>query len=635
MTISDGTPSPKAPSLRTARSFISHSGILPDTSSHAAGATTAVTLESATHAELASEATHRRNELAPVSLRAPSFLDSFSPHLESIESSDGEACSDHAELQLPELLSELMLAPSSGRKSEGPLTGYNPLTEDNTALDDGFLRLRVLVDKLELDFKKKLKQFFILSVAGKPIYSLNGNDDVLMGYMGLITTIIASFQEGMKKDVYSISLELLRIVVKNKYPLILVAISKIPHEITSVHPGGVSIMENQLECLHNYLLAVLSKAVITKNFRSGMNYDLRRMLSVQDFHALDTLAMKLTYGFLHDEDAVFIDTSYYLGAILGNSMRCLRISNTCRTKLNEVLLSTKKLRRSNGNPDFVSSISNRLTGTEESDQLTADLLFGFLTIDDQVLAHMRPRNHKLQSQDISTLLSAIQLNCSTVPKDKGTDLWIPLCMANFNSSGFVYCYVKEFSLGYCEKPITIILISGSKNSFYNMKEAANHVVAKVQHNKLLNKGLESDLSLKEGKKPISASLRVTCIKHFIYKRKEFDQVFIEDCEDDATHHDTIRIGNSLQILTLYSNLIIARGKEEGTKNVKTKKLTYTRLQLNGKFLTGFSLMDDAYEFYCLCEGTASSRTIISESLRIIRWCDRYKKRLFVREGVIF
>ena len=49
-------------------------------------------------------------------------------------------------------------------------------------------------------FNNKLKHFFIFSSAGKPIYSMNGSDDIVIGYMGILTTIVSSFQENFNQE---------------------------------------------------------------------------------------------------------------------------------------------------------------------------------------------------------------------------------------------------------------------------------------------------------------------------------------------------------------------------------------------------------------------------------------------------
>lgn len=51
-------------------------------------------------------------------------------------------------------------------------------------------------DKDELQrFHAQKKQFFIISFAGKPIFSMNGGDDLISSYMGVIQALIAGFEQ--------------------------------------------------------------------------------------------------------------------------------------------------------------------------------------------------------------------------------------------------------------------------------------------------------------------------------------------------------------------------------------------------------------------------------------------------------
>jgi hypothetical protein len=44
-------------------------------------------------------------------------------------------------------------------------------------------------------WRGRRKHFFILSAAGKPIYSRYGDDAIISGYMGVIQTIISFFED--------------------------------------------------------------------------------------------------------------------------------------------------------------------------------------------------------------------------------------------------------------------------------------------------------------------------------------------------------------------------------------------------------------------------------------------------------
>ena len=44
-------------------------------------------------------------------------------------------------------------------------------------------------------WRSRRKHFFVLSAAGKPIYSRYGDDNVVSGYMGVIQAIISFFED--------------------------------------------------------------------------------------------------------------------------------------------------------------------------------------------------------------------------------------------------------------------------------------------------------------------------------------------------------------------------------------------------------------------------------------------------------
>ncbi|CAI5755934.1 unnamed protein product [Candida verbasci] len=157
-------------------------------------------------------------------------------------------------------------------------------------------------------FHCKLKQFFVFSSAGKPIYSMNGSDDLVLGYMGILTTIISSFQEknNNQDQLKSITMGDTKIIVLNKSPIYLITISKLSNETESMLSG-------QLSTLYDYLLAILSKPAIDRHFQNRLNYDLRRVLNPLDFENLDKLCMDLTYGYNFET---------YINQLLSARQRC-------------------------------------------------------------------------------------------------------------------------------------------------------------------------------------------------------------------------------------------------------------------------------------------------------------------------
>lgn len=69
--------------------------------------------------------------------------------------------------------------------------------EEDEPQDDGTLLFGILLmeeDKM-IRWRSRRKHFFVLSAAGKPIYSRYGDDNVISGYMGVIQAIISFFED--------------------------------------------------------------------------------------------------------------------------------------------------------------------------------------------------------------------------------------------------------------------------------------------------------------------------------------------------------------------------------------------------------------------------------------------------------
>jgi hypothetical protein len=53
----------------------------------------------------------------------------------------------------------------------------------------------LMIEDKMIRWRSRRKHFFILSSAGKPIYSRYGDDSIISGYMGVIQAIISFFED--------------------------------------------------------------------------------------------------------------------------------------------------------------------------------------------------------------------------------------------------------------------------------------------------------------------------------------------------------------------------------------------------------------------------------------------------------
>ena len=55
--------------------------------------------------------------------------------------------------------------------------------------------IKLIEEEKVIRWRSRRKHFFVLSAAGKPIYSRYGDDSLISGYMGVIQAIISFFED--------------------------------------------------------------------------------------------------------------------------------------------------------------------------------------------------------------------------------------------------------------------------------------------------------------------------------------------------------------------------------------------------------------------------------------------------------
>ena len=118
-------------------------------------------------------------------------------------------------------------------------------------------------------WKRKKKHFLILSAAGKPIYTRHGSDAVISSYVGIIQTIISSYND-WDNSLHSFRTARTMFVVMSQTNLFLVAISSLPE--------SEGQLKAQLEALYMQILSTLTLPTLTHIFSVRPSSDLRRPL---------------------------------------------------------------------------------------------------------------------------------------------------------------------------------------------------------------------------------------------------------------------------------------------------------------------------------------------------------------------
>jgi hypothetical protein len=435
------------------------------------------------------------------------------------------------------------------------------------------------LEKREMEaFLNKKKQYFILSSAGKPIYSMNGSDELISGYMGIFQAIVSYFDvtpgtesnstnsdnsedtedRRDKEQLKSVLAGNTLFVFSVEDPLILIAVDKLGQSEYQLRA--------QLDVLYAQILSTLTKSQLSKVFRGRNNFDLRSLLGGTEVF-LRALTREMSFG--------------SPGILLG-ALECLRLRKSIRNKINNVLIERR----------------------------TKSLLYGLIVADSRLVSVIRPRRHSLHPPDLHLVFSML---FNTASFSKGGEHWVPICLPKFNSTGFLYAYIYFFL-----PEVALVLISPDKNAFFEMREGKEAILHDLEHHDLIT---PIQQSLHKGRFK-TVDIPVPLVRHFLYKSKPNVQFLMPSFE---THYYDTHERHKLMVL--YHQLHGAvHTRQQG--NLKVYHTTRRNL-------TALAWVTPTFEIYCVTAGSTTKEAISQSVKSIVSWIKQHEERLFVIGGAVF
>lgn len=490
------------------------------------------------------------------------------------------------------------------------LTKVNPQTlNSSTDIPNGSTTDLELSEPKELvkDLKDYDKNFFILTAAGKPVFSMYGSDAQVTSYVGIITTVINYFKLNNSSNIKSIKSPHTNqiFVFLDKSPIIFMAVSKLSEsrfELTS-----------QLDFIYSYLLSSTTKRYLDRLFEKKESFDLRNFLETSDFQNLELICSLIT-------------KSFYPNLFLG-SLQSLELKRSTRAKLHNLMI--KHL-------------------LKESSLPKGTLLYGLLLAPgNKLVSVLRPRGHTLHTTDLQLLFTLITHRFQK--ENKNREFWVPICFSKFNSNGFLYCYMKFLTNGSSngqEDPL-LVLISAQKDSFFELKKLGGNFLQSI-HKKGLDKYLFNPRILK------ITDIPAPLIHHFIYKSKKHVQFVMPDLEISSNYNDmnsTEAKNYSIKLKNYYQQLCNSVLDENGNPlnssisnfirweadpNFDCQTVDNPILQEERPNMLGLAWITNSFELYIICNnGVLDKSTVFKSAKKIVEWCKSNEERLFVSEGAVF
>ncbi|KAI5474316.1 vacuolar fusion protein MON1, partial [Pseudohyphozyma bogoriensis] len=235
-------------------------------------------------------------------------------------------------------------------------------------------------------YREEGRRYFILSTAGKLVFTTDKDESLATGYASVMQAIISIFaDEGDRLRM--VEAPPVRIYFLLKPPLYLVAVSD--------WGETEGIMRTHLEYLHLLVISVVTNAQLKNIFGRRQNFDLRRLLEG-------------TEGFF------------------------TTLTNTLQTSLSIMMGSLEVYR-------IEKSVRDDVAAALKVGKID-DLLYVLLISSSRIVTLLRPKRHSIHPTDLHLLLTPIL--SSTTFRSPGGESWIPICLPKFNDTGFLHAYIS-------------------------------------------------------------------------------------------------------------------------------------------------------------------------------------------------
>ncbi|XP_032996465.1 vacuolar fusion protein MON1 homolog A [Lacerta agilis] len=253
------------------------------------------------------------------------------------------------------------------------------------------------------------KHVFVLSEAGKPVYSRYGSEEALSSIMGVMMALV-SFLEAQKNSIRSIHADGYKVVFVRRSPLVLVAVAQTRQSEQEI--------AQELLYIYYQILSLLTWTQLSHIFQQKQNYDLRRLLAGSE---------RITDNLL---DLMARDPSFLMGAA-----RCLPMDAAVRDAVSSCLQQAK----------------------------AKSLVFSILLSKNQLVSLVRKKDQFLHPIDLHLLFNLISSSSSF----REGEAWTPICLPKFNSSGFFHAHISYLAQ---DTDLCLLLISTDREDFFTVSD---------------------------------------------------------------------------------------------------------------------------------------------------------------------
>ncbi|XP_062367907.1 vacuolar fusion protein MON1 homolog B-like isoform X2 [Cinclus cinclus] len=265
-------------------------------------------------------------------------------------------------------------------------------------------------------WRARRKHVFVLSEAGKPIYSRHGNEEALAATMGVMMALVSFIQSG-GNAIRAICSEDRTLVFEQRGPLLLVSVSRTRQSAAQ--------LRRELAFVHEQILSLLTRGGIARVFARRRGFDLRRLLA-----GAEAVLDRLLCGAAAD------------GRLMLGAARCLPLPGGLRRAVSGALRRAAAAARPAPALAVLAARGRLVTAARQ-----------------RALAE----GGRLCASDLHLLLNLLGGGAGA----GAGEVWTPVCLPRFNPDGYFYAYAAR--LGEEEEEeggVMLILLSTEREGFY-------------------------------------------------------------------------------------------------------------------------------------------------------------------------
>ncbi|GAA5866444.1 hypothetical protein JCM8547_000627 [Rhodosporidiobolus lusitaniae] len=520
------------------------------------------------------------------------------------------------------------------------------------------------------------RRYFVLSTAGKLIWTSDQDEEQAAGLVGVMQAIVSIFADEGDKIRY-VNAGSTRIAFLLKPPLYLVVVSNGWGEPESV-------LRSHLDHLHYQVLSVVTLAQLQALFARRSNADLRRLIEGTEpfFHSLTSS----------------LQTSPLALSVLTASIEVYRLAGGVREEVAKAIEVGKEVVKD------------------------LDLLYILVIAHGRLVTLLRPKKHSIHPTDLHLLLSTIYSSTpspaqppspapspaiapspaspapsslaaspapppSTIPRSRKSPLtspssesWFPICLPRFNPRGFLYAYVSflpSSAAPFSPTPrendedeedggVGVVVLSSRRDAFEGAKDAANGVKERLlarrgkaaaagasgggfgagalklvgggggrmgkKAAKGADGGLVHEIEMERVAQEYSlGELAIPGLRHFVYKSRALVQITRPAWEGEYKEENG---DGRCRLVTLYQTVHEAlhpRPAQAGSAAKPPAMVQYVRTEHEA--VLGW--ITPAFELYVCTTPLLPHSAVVSAARAVSKWVQKDEARLFLTSAPSF